>query len=499
MIGAPQAPRPSVEVEAVARRLVGEGFDRLRREDPVEALDVFRRAAAHAPEDSEVLVGLGRSHLLLGRPEVALAYGRAVLAESPGHDAGQALVIRALMRGRHFREALEESTRATRGECGIETLAAHASALFRTQNNGRAAEVYREVLERDPLHAEAHLRLGSGLTSPRVVGIGPNVERGVRALAGGRFDVAIEAYRRALEADEGNPVVHRLIGEARFQQLATESMAAKSDEFRWLASVLPDPNLDGVPLDKFMPAFDGLPIVQRKAAARSVGLFWTRIGRLVAMGGRHDLMSAVERTTDHPSRRSLRGRRTFDGRVWDDVRGIGGLQAATGIEALDEVIGHGFDTLAHEIAHQAHLYGFPHRVRAKVRAFYKEALEHNRCLDFYAASNDAEYFGQGVEAFASLGKRPGYEVTHGHTRFELMRVDPKLYALIESLVDFDPLSPARTSTAERVELLRAAIAVALRSGRPADAVTAARMLPEGNQRDALERTAERALRLSRSY
>ena len=55
---------------------------------------------------------------------------------------------------------------------------------------------------------------------------------------------------------------------------------------------------------------------------------------LIAKGGRHDLMLEAERTTDHAQRASLRGRRTFDGRVWDDVRGIGGLRAATDIEAL---------------------------------------------------------------------------------------------------------------------------------------------------------------------
>ena len=38
------------------------------------------------------------------------------------------------------------------------------------------------------------------------------------------------------------------------------------------------------------------------------------------------LLDEVERTTDAGSRRSLKGKRTFDGRIWDDVRGIGGLR-----------------------------------------------------------------------------------------------------------------------------------------------------------------------------
>src|SRR5262249_19711454 len=154
-------------------------------------------------------------------------------------------------------------------------------------------------------------------------------------------------------------------------------------------------------------------------------------------------------------------------------RGVGGLQAATGIEALDEAAQFGFDTLVHELAHQVHYYALGQRDRARIRALFVAARAGGNCLDYYAASNEAEYFGQGGEAFASLGKRPGCETTHGHTRFELRRVDPALYDFVAEIVDCDPLRDA----ARRPALLRAAIEVALRCGRPLDALTAADLLP----------------------
>jgi hypothetical protein len=177
------------------------------------------------------------------------------------------------------------------------------------------------------------------------------------------------------------------------------------------------------------------------------------------------------------------------------VRGVGGLVAATGIEALDEAASFGFDTFAHEVAHQVHFFAFTPLQRARIRALYKQAMAQNRCLDFYAASNEAEYFGQGVEAFVSLAKRPGAETTHGHTRFELLRLDPDLHTFVAELVDHDPLAaPGR-----REHVLAAAIAVALRCGRLDDAETALSMMMPGPRRDELRQAWVAAARQFRAF
>jgi tetratricopeptide (TPR) repeat protein len=482
-----------------AARLVRVGRELLEREDPLAALNVFRQARSLDGHDLDALIGLGRAHLLVGDAAIAQRYGERALATAPDNDESLGLVVRALLRGRDFRAALERSAAATAaGHSGVELLAAHASALFRVQRIDDAAATYRRVLQLDALHAEAHLRLGSGLLGPREVVLGPAFRAASAALRRGDLAAATAALQAALRDDPGNPVLHRVLGETLYNGRAAVSMANTADEYRRLAAAVPWPSAwDPAVIDEFMPAFTALAPDRRKVALRALCLFARELPVLITKGGSHDLLGEEERTTAHPSRAGLRGRRTFDGRVWDDVRGIGGLRAATGVEALDEAAQSGFDTLSHEVAHQVHLHAFSRETADRIRDLYREALAEGRCLDFYAASNFAEYFGQGVEAFVSYGKRPTSEATHGHTRFELMRVDPPLHALIESLVSHDPLDP-HEHPRNRIELLRWSIAVALRCGRPADAVTAAELLPDGPERHALLQRARSALLRSRS-
>ncbi len=493
-----QAPAPAIE-SAPRTSLVEHGLALLEHEDPLAAIDSLRLASAVGTDEPAILVGLGRAHLLLGEAEVARRYALAALAEDADDDGALALRVRSLLRERHFREAVDLSARlVAAGRGGVETLAAHGSALFRVQRNEEAAAVYRRVLTLDPDHAEAHLRLGSGLTSPCQAPIGVDLHAAIDELGRQHLDDAVSDLHAALRSDPDNPIAHRLLGETLFEIRSRDSMASTASEYRRLYRALPWPPIDFDLAREFMPAYPSLSPQRRRVAARALALFQSRLPELIRKNGRHDLLLEGERTTDAGSRASLRGKRTFDGRVWDDVRGIGGLRAATGIEALDEAAQLGFDTLSHELAHQVHLYALRDRALAdRIKQLYHQALAEGRCLDYYAASNHAEYFGQGVEAFASLGKRPTSEATHGHTRFELMRVDPALYEFIRGLVDFDPLAPD-ADPAVRTELLDASILVALRCGRPEDAVTAAEMLPAGALRERRLAEARRATLLARS-
>lgn len=462
----------------------------LDREDPVGAWTAFRRAIELDGVPQQAQIGLGRAHLMLGNSLFATSYAEAALRAVPSSQPGMALCVRALIRSRAFDEALARATSfvARTPEPEPELLAARASALFRVQRIDEAAAGYRDVIALDPRHAEGHLRLGSGLLPPVVAAVTTDLRAAAAAAIAGEHERATSLLLRVLAQQPGHPIAHRLLGEALLAERTANGMAAEDPSFRALAAALPVPDVRGLPVAQFVRGYDQLSPARRRVVDRTAALFATRLSRLVAVGGSHDLLLELERTTDAESRASLRGRRTFDGRVWDDVRGVGGIQAATGIEALDDAANFGFDTLAHEVAHQVHLFAFTPLQRVRIRALYQQALAAGRCLDYYAASNEAEYFGQGIEAFVSLGKRPGGETTHGHTRFELYEVDRELHDFIASVVDVDPLQEAGT----RERLLAAAVAVAIRCGRPREAITAASMLPEGRERDELLARARQA-------
>ena len=495
---AAQNPAPVAEtVEVHQPSWLQRGSLLLDAEDPVRAWQAFVAAEAVGTAAVDRSIGLGRSHLMLGHSQFATAYGEQAVAAAPRRQDAMALTIRALIRAREFDEAVRRSRAFTSRVMvsSAELLAARGSALFRVQRTEDSAKAYHQVVQLDSRHAEAHLRLGSGLLAPAKIVIPAELRLAVGALAAGERLRAIELFERVLERQPGNAIAHRLLGETLYAERMAQSMASQDEAFLALTKAMPKPNTRGLPVAEFVAGYQTLSPTRRLVVDRTAALFRKQLHKLVTVGGRHDLLAELERTTDSKARANLRGRRTFDGRVWDDVRGVGGMQAATGIEALDEAATFGFDTFAHEVAHQVHFFTFSPLQRARVRSLYRRAMKEQRCLDYYAASNEAEYFGQGVEAFVSLAKRPGSETTHGHTRFELLRLDPLLHEFIAGLVDFDPLADQRN----RDTLLAAAVAVAIRCGRCEDAVVAAEMMSRGGRRLELLMDAHEARRAQRSY
>jgi tetratricopeptide (TPR) repeat protein len=496
---ASQSPAPGAETIDVLAPLswLERGAALLDAEDPVGAWHAFLSVEPTYSHSVDRSIGLGRAHLMLGHSSFATAYGEEAVAAAPGRQDAMALTIRALIRGREFDEAVRRSSSFVRrmGTLSSELLAARGSALFRVQRTTDAAKAYRQVVGLDRNNAEAHLRLGSGLMDPVDLTIPAVLRLAVGAMASGQRDRGIELLHRFVRETPSHPIAHRLLGEALFADRAARSMALQDGAYQRLHAAMPKPKVGSLPIAEFVKGYAGLSPARRLVVERTAALFASQLGKLVAVGGRHDLLHELERTTDAEARSNLRGRRTFDGRVWDDVRGVGGMRAATGIEALDEAATFGFDTFAHEVAHQVHFFTFTPLQRVRVRSLYRDAMAEKRCLDYYAASNEAEYFGQGVEAFVSLAKRPGGETTHGHTRFELMRLDPELHDFIAGLVSYDPLA----DSASREGLLAASVQVAIRCGRPDDALVAAKLLSAGASRDELLEAAKLAVRLHRSH
>jgi len=88
--------------------------------------------------------------------------------------------------------------------------------------------------------------------------------------------------------------------------------------------------------------------------------------------------------------------------------------------------------LTHEFAHQVHSL-LPQELQDEIFRLYFEAKKNHRTLDFYADSNEHEYFAQGVEAYVSEEKLPDQKIANGHTRKELQQRDPALYNFIQKL------------------------------------------------------------------
>jgi tetratricopeptide (TPR) repeat protein len=133
-----------------------------------------------------------------------------------------------------------------------------------------------------------------------------------------------------------------------------------------------------------------------------------------------------------PHKEQSKGTRTFDLRLWDDVKGQGGFHAAAGEEWVRDVKYQRFNVLTHEFTHQVHSI-LTQKQRDKITSLYQQAKKEGWTLDSYADFNEMEYLAQGVEAYISEAKFPDQKGTSGHTRADLKEKDPELFRFISEL------------------------------------------------------------------
>jgi tetratricopeptide (TPR) repeat protein len=133
-----------------------------------------------------------------------------------------------------------------------------------------------------------------------------------------------------------------------------------------------------------------------------------------------------------PHNQGLKGQRTFDLRLWDDIKGNGGFHSTSGADWEKDVKYLRFNVVAHEFAHQVHLF-LSKKHREEIKWLFLKAKKERKTLDFYADFNEWEYFAVGVEAYVSPDKLADQKIGYGHTRNELLENDPDLYYFIEGL------------------------------------------------------------------
>lgn len=144
--------------------------------------------------------------------------------------------------------------------------------------------------------------------------------------------------------------------------------------------------------------------------------------------------------TDVPEFQSLRGQQTFDGRNWEDVRGVANVtlpdgRSATAIpeENLSELrkdgYGGNFSVGIHEFAHAIHQHGVSSEERQAIRNAYDAQLARGgQFTDAYARSNDFEYFAQMTNAY--FGRNDGLG-SNGAAWIQTN--DPQSFALLQQI------------------------------------------------------------------
>ena len=170
----------------------------------------------------------------------------------------------------------------------------------------------------------------------------------------------------------------------------------------------------------------------RKILRLSVQPLKNYLQMLKEAGSTFYLIPFHKRLYESPQHTGMKGTRTFDLRLWDDVKGCGGFHSTSGEDWEKDVKYLRFNVVTHEFAHQVHAY-LTEEQRSEIKRLFSKAKKERRTLDFYANFNEWEYFAVGVEAYVSEEKLADQKLAYGHTRKELLERDPDLYNLIEGL------------------------------------------------------------------
>jgi hypothetical protein len=163
--------------------------------------------------------------------------------------------------------------------------------------------------------------------------------------------------------------------------------------------------------------------------------------------------------TDLPEFQSLRGKKTFDGRAWEGVRGEGGTRyrGHFNIAVAEETVVNTdvasaypatYSVAMHEFAHALNNYGMTHSQRSRVRELFQAHQRHDRgnangtWTDTYASSDSDEYFAQATNAFFG---RNGMG-TNRNGRDALRETDPNMYQFLVTLYEAPDVNTANVAT-----------------------------------------------------
>ncbi|MBS1262069.1 MAG: Beta-barrel assembly-enhancing protease [Calditrichaeota bacterium] len=447
----------------------------------------------------------GELALLHHRPDSALAAFEEALSLAPHARvaAGARLgIARALYDNRRFEPALDTLARSLdAGGFSADLLHNAALTLIRLGRVREATALFQFAVEINPLHERAHYMLGNGYTpsnyselareyptcfpdSASAVRLDAAKRRllaGERELASatlqslaleqpalvepntilaelawldGAFDTAERLLSDALELCPDHGRAHAIL--ARVQELRRLTRSQRRQAVHDSLAAQPTPELPGS--ERFAGNWRMLEPELRKRVARSLEPWAAFLPALNAAGMTHTIKPMFMLLSDVPHLQSLRDRRiNLDSRLWDDVRGVGGFHAVTGVEDVRRMLYGGYNTLIHELTHQVHGVFTPEQKRRIERLYQRararEADGERVFMSRYQGSTVWEYFAEGVNAYVTprIDDYDEREVV----RERLDELDPELRALVEDFLAIDDVrenvAVARTNGA--LELL----------------------------------------------
>lgn len=132
------------------------------------------------------------------------------------------------------------------------------------------------------------------------------------------------------------------------------------------------------------------------------------------------------------------GKRTGDGRFDDSVDG---MAYNNNIALSNWCFNEPDNAVAHEFNHVFLFNVLDSQDERKLKNLYTNAIKENRCIDFYAARDYAEYFAQGYQSYVANYVPQKQMINNGdyykalNTRISLKSKDPDLYNFIEFCIE----------------------------------------------------------------
>jgi tetratricopeptide (TPR) repeat protein len=404
---------PATDTSEVALRArsaahLGRALVMQRRRDWDGSLAGLRSALAESAT-ADVLEALAQTLIRLGRTDEAISAAQWGVRFNPYHDPSHYLLGNGYTRT-SYSQLLAASPQAFADAAGRSQLKA-ADARLAAGSRAAARAAYAKIIAAHPHWVDARIRLAS------------------LDFEDGRFAEAREGCFAALATCPEYGRAHAVLARALEAQRFAVDVHRANYERRFADA--PMPSVPGI--ERFVSNWRSLSPRHQKRVALSVAPWKAFIPVLVDGGSTFYVKPLYMLLSDCPNLGTLHDQRiTYDSRLWDDVRGVGGFHTVTGIEDVERTIFDRYDTVLHELTHQVHGV-LPADDSRVIQAHYARAKArddstHDAYLSRYAGGSVYEYFAEGANALGSP-RRDAYDPREV-VRERLEAMDPDLATLV---------------------------------------------------------------------